>query len=164
MLLVNTAGQPLFQTKQEPVSTTECISDAVRRYPFNNKTERNLLFTSTEIEFYIHAPKLLIVHVLFNLIKNGLYYVQRNGSGTIEIRTCILGDVNYIVVHDTGPGIPLENQGQIFDRFYTTTDSGQGAGIGLSFCKIVMESIGGQIVCESVEGEYTTFKLRFPKL
>ncbi|MFP6817049.1 MAG: ATP-binding protein [Pseudomonadales bacterium] len=51
---------------------------------------------------------------------------------------------------------------QIFERFYTTTQTGQGAGIGLSFCNMVMESIGGSISCESVQGEYTRFTLNFP--
>ncbi len=41
-------------------------------------------------------------------------------------------------------------------------EHGQGAGIGLSFCRMVMESIGGSIDCESLEGEHTTFTLTFP--
>ena len=164
MLLVNTADRRSIEIGTEAVSTTECITEAVKRFPFNNNSERGLLSTSIENEFYVGAPKLLVVHVLFNLIKNGLYYVQRKGKGAISISTSVSEDANYIIVHDTGSGIPLVNQRQIFDRFYTTSDSGQGAGIGLSFCKIVMESIDGQIMCESVEGEYTTFKLRFPKL
>ncbi|MCZ6643270.1 MAG: HAMP domain-containing sensor histidine kinase, partial [Gammaproteobacteria bacterium] len=63
-----------------------------------------------------------------------------------------------------GPGIPRSRQKEIFDRFYTTTDEGLGTGIGLSFCKMVMESLGGRITCDSVEGEYTTFSLYFPKV
>jgi signal transduction histidine kinase len=65
-------------------------------------------------------------------------------------------------VTDTGPGIPASLKHQIFDRFFSTIRYGQGAGIGLSFCKMVMESIGGEIQCESREGEYTTFRLIFP--
>ncbi|MFB3106446.1 MAG: ATP-binding protein [Pseudomonadales bacterium] len=39
--------------------------------------------------------------------------------------------------------------------------TGQGAGIGLSFCKMVMDSIGGAIDCESIPGDHTTFTLTF---
>ena len=98
-----------------------------------------------------------------NLIKNGLYYVQRAGKGEITISTETTDNANHILVHDTGAGIPLMVRKQIFERFYTTTRTGQGAGIGLSFCKMVMEAIGGDIKCESVEGDHTTFTLTFPR-
>jgi signal transduction histidine kinase len=49
----------------------------------------------------------------------------------------------------------------LFDHFYTTTF--MGTGIGLSFCKLVMERFGGDIFCESEEGAYTRFTLLFPK-
>jgi signal transduction histidine kinase len=75
-----------------------------------------------------------------------------------------LGGMRTVEIVDDGPGIPSAIRRHIFSRFYTTATNGQGAGIGLSFCKMVMESIGGEIQCESREGEYTTFRLIFPPL
>ena len=112
----------------------------------------------------IHYTRLLIIHTLFNLLKNSLYYVQQSGKGDILIELQIENNSTAIKVHDTGPGIPRSRQKEIFNRFYTTTDEGLGTGIGLSFCKMVMESLGGSITCDSVEGEYTTFILTFPKV
>ena len=42
-------------------------------------------------------------------------------------------------------------------------DSKKGSGLGLSFCKLSMQLIGGDIVCDSIEGSYTEFILQFPK-
>jgi two-component system CAI-1 autoinducer sensor kinase/phosphatase CqsS len=162
MLLVNSAEKPLADPKIECFSATECIEEAIDRYPFNNQHERNLIQARTNHKFEIAAPRLLVVHVLFNLIKNGLYYVQRTDNGKLEITTQGDSQANQIIVHDTGIGIPTHVQSHIFERFYTTSTTGQGAGMGLSFCKMVMDAIGGKISCESVEGEYTTFTLTFP--
>ncbi len=164
MLLMNTANRPPAIEQLDIFQATECIRDAIDRYPFSNNKERELIHTKTDKGFLVRAPKILIVHVLFNLIKNALYYVQRSGKGSIVIMVRADTDSNRIVMHDTGPGISKSSLGHVFDRFYTTTDEGLGTGIGLSFCKMVMESLGGSITCDSVEGEYTTFILTFPKV
>ncbi len=158
MLLINTADKPLAGLEYDVFAASSVMSESFERYPFNNADERALITLSVEEDFEIHAPRLLVVHVLFNLIKNALYYVQRAGKGAITI-ACT---PRRISVHDTGSGISPAVKGQVFERFYTTTRTGQGAGIGLSFCKMVMESIGGSITFESVEGEHTTFILEFP--
>ena len=162
MLLVNTTDKPLGDPEIEWFSAAGCIEEAVVRYPFNNRHERALISAKTDNDFQIGAPRLLVVHVLFNLIKNGLYYVQRSADGNLEIAVHADDQENRIVVHDTGIGIPAHVQQHIFERFYTTSSTGQGAGIGLSFCKMVMDAIGGKISCDSVEGEHTTFTLTFP--
>ena len=115
-------------------------------------------------DFEILAPRLLIVHVLFNLIKNGLQHVQKSNGAWLEISTELGRTHNKIIVQDNGVGIPAYALPHVFDRFYTTNTTGQGAGIGLSFCRMVMESIGGKITCESVEGKHTTFTLYFNRV
>jgi len=141
---------------------SEAIEEAISRYPFNNSDEVQLLTYTCQEDFILQAPRPLIVHVFFNLIKNGLYYVQRGGKGTLSVVSMKEAGRNQVIVQDTGTGIPANVLPNIFDRFFSTTQAGQGAGIGLSFCKMVMESIGGQIECDSREGEYTTFILTFP--
>ena len=161
MLLVNTADKPLIDPEAEQFSVRECVEEAISRYPFNNSGERELTSYEIENDFTLHAPRLLVIHILFNLIKNSLYYVQQAGGGRIVISANKMKDGKQIVVHDNGAGIPQHIQSHIFERFYTTTITGQGAGIGLSFCKMVMDSIGGAIDCESIPGDHTTFTLTF---
>lgn len=162
MLLVNTADKPLTDPQAEQFSVRECVEEAINRYPFNNSGERALTSFKIENDFSLHAPRLLVIHILFNLIKNSLYYVQQAGEGRIVISANEIRNGKQIVVHDNGAGIPQHIQPHIFERFFTTTSAGQGAGIGLSFCKMVMDSIGGAIDCESTPGDHTTFTLTFP--
>lgn len=162
MLLVNTADKSLSDVDMAPFSVTAAIEEAVGRYPFNNQKERDLIRVEISSDFSVAAPRLLVIHVLFNLIKNALYFVQKAGKGDICIGAEQDKNESRITVHDTGMGIAPGIRPHIFDRFYTTTHTGQGAGIGLSFCRLVMDSIGGSIRCDSEEGEYTTFTLSFP--
>ena len=163
MLLVNTADKSLSDVEMEHFSVEEAANEAVRRFPFNNQRERNLTRVEISDDFEIDAPRLLVIHVLFNLIKNALFSVQKAGKGDIRIRAEQRSQHDCLIVHDSGIGISPSVRSHIFDRFYTTTQTLQSAGIGLSFCKLVMESIGGSIKCDSVEGEYTTFTLEFPQ-
>ncbi len=162
MLLVNTADKSLSDVETEYFSVLAAAKESIKRFPFNNQKERALIRLEIEDDFEVEAPRLLIVHVLFNLMKNALYSVQKAGKGDVLISAHQKKNSGCIVVHDSGMGIAPSVRNHIFERFYTTTRTFQSAGIGLSFCKLVMESIGGSIKVDSEEGEYTTFTLEFP--
>jgi len=161
MLLVNTSDRPLSGIDVQEFSAAECVREAIERYPFNNQRERELIRLQLDDDFVLRAPRLLVVHIMFNLIKNGLNFVQKRRGAYLEIRTMPGPESDRIVVHDTGVGMPPQVAQHVFDRFFTTSKAGQGAGIGLSFCKMVMDSIGGSITCSSVEDRETTFTLTF---
>lgn len=167
MLLVNTSENPVFGQSIETVSASELVDEALQRYPFANDRERNLVHQDTKTDFEASVPKLLIDHVIFNLVKNALYYVQHHGSGSITVTIDLDPSgksAGIISVYDDGPGIPASDIERIFDRFFTTTAAGRGSGIGLNFCKMVMEGLGGSIRCDSVYGEYSMFSLHVPKV
>ena len=159
-LLINATERPVEEHEFETVSARQCVLDAMHRYPFAGRYERDLVEVDLDQDFTISAPPVLLVHVLFNLLKNSLFYVQKAGKGEVTIK---LRSSRRIIVHDTGTGIPPQFIRRIFDRFFTTTEAGHGAGIGLSFCKMVMEGLGGSIVCTSRLGHFTTFVLTFPR-
>jgi two-component system CAI-1 autoinducer sensor kinase/phosphatase CqsS len=164
ILLANTSDTPVESRRSEVFFASQAISEAVNRYPFNNSEELKILTSFTHNDFQIQAPYQLLVHVLFNLIKNALFYAQSNPNGTVRIFCGYYQGHSAIIVRDEGCGMSQALRDRIFDRFFTTTEAGQGAGIGLSFCKMVMEGIGGEIVCDSKEGEHTTFRLLFPQV
>lgn len=161
MLLINSSDQPLRGLEFDTISASALVRKAVERYPFSSTKEKERLTLSIVEDFSITAPEVLLVHVLFNLLKNAIYYVGKSGAGQITIR--LSSDTREIVVEDTGTGIPPENLPRIFERFYTTTETGHGSGIGLSFCRMVMDGIGGTIECESEPNEFTRFTLTFPE-
>ncbi len=164
-LLLNASERPVEDHVFERFSAQRCVLDALHRYPFVGRYERDLICLSLDRNFTINAPHVLVVHVLFNLFKNGLYYVQKAGKGELTVRL-INGRTraSTIIVEDTGTGIEPQNLRRIFDRFYTTTESSHASGIGLSFCKMVMEGLGGSIKCESRLGSYTRLTLTFPRI
>ena len=67
-----------------------------------------------------------------------------------------------VEVGDTGPGIPKEAIGRIFDPFYSTKPPGEGTGLGLAICLRILESYGGRIHVQSKEGEGATFTVLLP--
>lgn len=71
----------------------------------------------------------------------------------------------FIDYRDTATGIPKDFVDKIFDQFETKKNLHGGTGLGLAFCKMVMETCyKGSITCNSEEGKYTEFVLSFPKL
>ncbi len=141
-------------------SIKECVNEAFRRYPFANLQEQQRVTVALVENFAFYGSKILFVHILFNLIKNALYFVKQKGSGNVQIWTETSKRSNNLHIRDNGPGIAEDKLSTIFELFYTTTPN--GTGLGLSFCKTVMENFGGNISCKSVLGEYTEFILSFP--
>jgi signal transduction histidine kinase len=69
-------------------------------------------------------------------------------------------------VKDSGAGIPEEDQGHIFERFVQSrqNDRSVGAGLGLAYCKLAVETFGGSIWAESRLGEGSEFIILLPCL
>jgi len=99
-------------------------------------------------------------NILINLIKNALYFIKEQGKGVIAITLKKGEQFNQLIFEDTAKGIAPEIFSKLFTRFSTTRKG--GAGIGLAFCKTVMQEYGGDIICESEFGKYTRFILTFP--
>lgn len=112
-----------------------------------------------------HDPE-RIRQVLTNLLKNSLDVVEPN-SGLIEIFVEDSPKEVKISVKDNGPGIPQENQEDLFKKFYqvdtSLTREVGGSGLGLAICKGLVEGHGGIILAESTPGTGTIFSFTLPK-
>jgi signal transduction histidine kinase len=160
LLKLNISAENSSVRKIETFSVHDCISEALARYPFVGKERELIYWKKGEQDFKVKGELLLVTHILFNLIKNALHHVIKVGKGAIEIRVEKGQPYNKLYFKDTGAGIPAEILPHIFERFFSKTP--HGAGVGLSFCKAVMEGLKGKILCESQEGDYTLFTLHFP--
>jgi len=86
----------------------------------------------------------MITQVVMNLISNALQAMDdTRGSKIIEISSSAEGERIVLSVSDSGPGVPLAIRDKIFDPFYTTRKDGYG--IGLSFCRRVIEDHAGTL-------------------
>ncbi len=136
---------------------------AVDEYGFESRRERGKVSVDIRNNFMFRVDETMYVFVLFNLIMNALYFLKSQSGVCITV-TLEQGELfNLVKVRDTGPGIPPENIGKLFDPYFTSGKKG-GTGLGLSYCKRVMKAFGGDITCDSVLGEYTEFTLFFPKI
>lgn len=162
MLLVNSGRRRVDPAEFTVQPVSDCVRQALDRYPFRSVHERERVRWLSDCDFEFRGSPLLTVHVLFNLLKNALYFVSKAGRGEVTV-WAERGPVwNSLHLRDTGTGIKSLVLPHIFEPFYTAMSTDQGAGIGLSFCKMVMESFGGKITCSSTYGEYTEFVLHFP--
>lgn len=161
-LLINNINPTIKKDNSHTISINTCIKQALERYPFSE--EQQLLIYWQDInDFNIKGDEILIIHLLFNLIKNALYYLAKASKKTekgIYIWTEKTNTGNKLYFKDTGTGIAKDILPYIFNRFFSKTK--HGSGIGLTYCKMVMESLGGSITCESEINDYTLFIMTFP--
>ncbi|MEW6660485.1 MAG: heavy metal sensor histidine kinase [Thermodesulfobacteriota bacterium] len=102
--------------------------------------------------------------LLLNLIDNAIKYTPPGGRVTLSLRGD--GQSAHLAVSDTGMGLSQEEQKQIFHRFYRAagarTQSGGGAGLGLSIAQSLAVAHGGRIEVESTPGRGSTFTVSLP--
>jgi PAS domain S-box-containing protein len=122
------------------------------------------------VNFPSHFPTVYgdadrLEQVLNNLISNAIKYSPRGKR--IEIGGRASPTEVVLSVTDQGPGIPLEEQPRVFERFYRgarhRNQSIPGAGLGLFLAKAVVEAHRGRIWVESQPGEGTTFSFSIPR-
>ncbi len=107
--------------------------------------------------------------MILNLLNNAFYAlherVKQNETGflpSVTISTGISNNRLILSVKDNGPGIPIDIRDMIFNPFFTTKPTGEGAGLGLSISTDIIMSHGGTIICESEIGAGTVFVVSMP--
>ncbi|MEM9090654.1 MAG: ATP-binding protein [Cyanobacteria bacterium P01_F01_bin.53] len=109
--------------------------------------------------------------VFFNLLVNAIDALDNASHQQdlalwhpqIVIKTEVESAQIVLSITDNGEGIELSSQSRIFDPFFTTKPIGQGTGMGLSIChKIIVDRHKGNLSCESLPGEGTTFYIKIP--
>jgi len=102
--------------------------------------------------------------VVTNLVSNAIKYSP--DESPVQVSVHQRDKVVVIEVHDSGQGIPKEEQKHIFETFYRSPDAQtarkSGWGLGLAICKDIVERHGGCIWCESRVGEGSTFFVELP--
>lgn len=146
----------------EIVSAQDCIRNALMEFVIPQDM-LNKIKHIEDSDFKFLGNITLVTHIIMNLLKNAIFYIQKAKKGVITIWVEQHTEANEIHFKDTAFGIKETILPHIFDAFFTT-EASTGTGVGLAFSKMVMQSHKGAIECFSKESEYTEFVLSFPKL
>jgi two-component system, CAI-1 autoinducer sensor kinase/phosphatase CqsS len=160
MLMALTTADYLNEKDFKQFSMKECVELAVSRVPYKSDLKK-LIYVDVKADFIVLASKEFLIFVLINLINNSLYALKDIADGCIKITILSDESGNRIEFLDDGEGINSDVLPHIFDRFFTTKNRDENSGVGLAFCRNVMESFGGSISCTSKQGKYTLFVLDF---
>ncbi len=155
------AGEMPVATEQ--IVLAELVDEVAAEYgPVANEVGRRLtVAVGTDLPPAV-ADHALLKRVLVNLVANAL---RHSGSTEVRIEASPEPERAGITIRvvDSGRGIPDEEQGSIFEKFRTVRgDSTADTGLGLPFCKLAVERMGGQIALTSVPGGKTAFAVTLP--
>ena len=152
--LVDLATDQHHMGEAECIELDELVDAVVQRH--RRRTSYNIVYTATSSQI-IAAPA-LVERAVSNMVDNALKWNPPDSSVQVRVEN------GSVIVSDSGPGIPVEEHEQVFERFYRTEGarSFPGSGLGLSIVRHVAESFGGQarIIDDGQPG--TTIELSFP--
>ena len=100
--------------------------------------------------------------VFINIIMNAAQAIEQEGVITLSTEVDKSEKQVQIEIHDSGPGIPKEIQGRLFDPFYTTKEEGKGTGLGLSVAYGIIQQHRGKITVMSEPGQGASFFIVLP--
>jgi two-component system, CAI-1 autoinducer sensor kinase/phosphatase CqsS len=163
LLLSNVAQHHRGVAPTELHQMSKIVGTAIDRYHFKQH-QRDLMRWDISDDFEFRGSDLLMTHVLFNLMKNGLRAIEARGGehNCLSIELKRGAKTNSLIVTDTGEGIPPEILNYVFIPFVSAQRPGVGTGLGLSFCRMIVEGCGGTISCRSTKDVGTTFIIELP--
>jgi signal transduction histidine kinase len=158
------------EMKIEDVNLNEAIETIVSTLQSRANNQRKNLevnFSSEMDEPVVQADREKVNRIIGNIIDNAFNYTRPGGTIDIDIRTDSRGRNLYVVVKDSGVGIPADFQDNVWRRFERHDETAlaldvAGTGLGLPIVKELVEMHGGSVSFESEVGVGTTFTIAMP--
>jgi len=147
----------------EPVDLCSTVVEAVRMVENESRLGRvRAVVEMSETPVMVSGCAVLLQQVVVNLLLNAIKAMP--GGGELAVALAPERNLAVLKIRDTGRGIPSTAMDRIFDPFYTTSEPGDGFGLGLSFCQNTVMEHFGMIEVESQEGIGSTFTVLLPAL
>jgi len=151
----------------EPVPLQPIISTAVSQIDVALATKHEITVTnqSDDMLLSVFGDKMRLKQVIMNLLSNAVKYNREGGS--VIVKTRPLGDSHVCIeISDTGEGIPAQDIDKLFDPFERLTykhGAVEGAGIGLTVTRQLVEAMDGSIGVDSIVGQGSTFWVKLKR-
>lgn len=135
--------------------------------PLADKKKQKLILDLPNTPLPFHSDSGKVKQILYNLLSNAVKFTPAGGRIQLSV-VQTAPDAVEIIVRDTGPGIPPERIGTIFEKFHqldsSKTREHEGTGLGLAITQELAHMLGGSIRLDSRPGEGTTFTVAIPAI
>ena len=148
-----------LELRPDWVNLTELLDESVAEYAHQVPSGVELLTNYPAHDSLVELDSLRIKQILSNFLSNAL---KNTTTGHVEVFYEVDHQSVRIGVKDTGRGIPQNMLEKIFERFEKLDSFAQGAGLGLSICKLIVEKMNGRVLVDSQLGIGTTFVIELP--
>ena len=152
-----------FSLERQRVDLVELASaqvESIRAIAANGDVDVQLVVEDQPPPLW--ADPMRLGQMLDNLLSNAVKFTPAGGHVIVAVESN--GDSARVEISDTGVGIPEDELGQLFERFYraSTATAIKGTGLGLSITRTIVEAHGGTIAVQSEVGVGTTFTVELP--
>lgn len=157
-----TFARPIAETKQ--LVDVESVLDSMVSLAWNEIRHRARLVKRYARVPAVEGDESRLGQVFLNLIVNAAQAIDAGAlpDGAITLSTTLEGDHVVVEVADTGTGIEKTDLPHVFEPFFTTKPAGKGNGLGLTICRTIVASHGGDIRVSSDDGKGSTFRVSLP--
>ena len=166
ILEINRLESGQMPLDQKPISVSSMVTNVIRtQSALAHSKNIQIAYEVADDLPLAWADGNLFERVLQNLLDNAIRFTPEEGK--IQVSACLESqDTNWLLlsVSDTGPGIPIEVQDRIFQKFTTARHLKSGTGLGLAFCRMVVEAHGGRIWTENNSEQGAVFRFTLPPL
>lgn len=165
ILFISKADSGLFTLRESDVEVGKLVHQAAQAMQAAaEKAQVSIACTVAPDVSVIRGDELRVQQVLTNLLGNAIKFSP--AESVIDLRVERKGSDVVFSVADQGPGVPLEDHGRIFERFYQSEsavrEGSGGYGLGLAIAKLIVEHHGGRIWVESALERGATFYFTLP--
>ncbi len=166
LLILTRAEAGRIPLTRQLVDLGELAASAAESLRILAEDKEQTLNIKTEPHVRTESDPGILRQGLINLLYNAIKYTPNKGTIVVQVRGWSSGEAA-ITVKDTGPGISIDHQQHVFERFYRV-DAGRsaddgGVGLGLSIARWAIETNGGRIELESEPGAGALFRIVLPR-
>jgi heavy metal sensor kinase len=165
LLTMARADAGRIQLHRADVNLFDLADESVRLLEVLAEEKQQTIQMDGSRSITVTADRTLLRQAIVNLVHNAVKYSPDRSTVQINVRETESSTI--VEVQDNGPGIPLEDRGRIFERFYRVDKSrtrvAGGAGLGLSIAQWAIAMHAGAIEVQCEPGPGSTFRISLPK-
>jgi len=148
-------------SKHTTIEIVSAVTDALKM--ISSEVDTIVIKQENISGFSVKGSRLQLSQLFINLLMNSIRSIKQKNSndGLIEIKGEKSDNGVKITIYDNGVGIEKDKISRIFEPFYTTSDVGEGLGLGMSICHTIASNHNATMEIKSRAGEFTIISILF---